>query len=244
MDITKISETFKKEEELLIDSGIHSIYLYGSQIPIINKIKKIPTGREVDILFIKKGYLKDGFPPIQPEIIKNSFFKSSNIQFTYNGVWNDYIFEENKYYFDISGNGLENIQCLSASTKVSYLKPKILIWGIDIYSKLSDVSLSITDKIELLNTMSNYVKREFYGVYTKNNLHSIYKNALFLVSLYDNNLLFLTDKKALELEIYKSDIINKEIKNIIEMISNHYVNSNFIGLKQEFNNLIMRINYE
>lgn len=244
MKVKELSQIFNKSKIELLSNDLVAIYLYGSQIPKITKTKIIQSGKEVDLLIIKEGYLKDGLPPIKNESIRKVLSPIENVVISFNGVWNNIDFNKSKYYFDVSGNGVENIKSISASTKISFLKKKILVWGKDIYSDLSNVYLTIDDKNELLKIMSSYVRREFFKVNTTNNLKGIYKNALFLVSLFDDKLLIETDKNELEQKIDESEYLDNKIKTGVHIISENYKKGKFEYLKNNFDQLITDINYE
>jgi len=224
LKVKKLKDLFSQFNESLISAGIEAIYIYGSQAHSIESTKEIPIGKEVDLVLVKKGVLKDGYPPISNELAKQIFNLDENIVFSFNGVWGNVKFLPNKYYFDLLGDGTENIRNGHPSSKIISFKKTLLIWGKAFDQISHKQKLSQSDKIKLLNIMSEYVKREFFKEDNAENIKSIYKNCIFIVSLYDANIIEKSSREEQIQEILNSDRIPKKIKSMISDLLIAYKN--------------------
>ena len=224
MKVEKLQDLIFKFKESLILAAIEAIYIYGSQAHSIEATQKIPIGKEVDLLLVKKGILKDGSPPISNELANKIFNQDQNIIFSFNGVWGDFKFLPNKYYFDLLGEGSENIRNRYPSSKIISLKRPFFIWGKAFDMLSHKQKLSQSDKVQLLNIMSKYVKREFFQENNTENIKSIYKNSIFLVSLYDEKIIEKVSREEQIKDILYSNRITRKIKTMISELLIAYKN--------------------
>lgn len=228
----------------LIDQGIKAIYLYGSQVPIVDRFDDIPTGKEVDIIFFKQGYLKEGGNPLSIELFNKLFTADSNVVCSLNGIWSEVDFHPRKYYFDILGEGIENVNNGTPSCKIISLKKKIFIWGEKIEKIENKQNLNISDKKKLSELMTSYVRREFYDKKSFQNLKSIYKNAIFIISLFDEKVIRLCTREEQIVKIYESTKVPEKIKSLMSSLILSYKKSNHADVCKSFDLITDEANFD
>ena len=129
MKLIELRKILASKKDLLVLAGIRAVYLYGSQVEYVKSKGILPIGKEVDLVFIKNGSLKDGEPPISHSLAVSIFADTPNVIISFNGVWSNCQFKQKKYYLDILGEGLDNIKSEYPSSKIVALNKKINIWG-------------------------------------------------------------------------------------------------------------------
>jgi hypothetical protein len=232
-DLKTLFQGFSSE---LGNSAVDAIYLYGSQVDLIGRFGLIPKGKEIDLVFIKHGRLSDGEMPISIELAEKLFSPPKRFVYTFNGVWGKNNFDDDYYFFDILGEGSENIREGLPSAKVFSLKGKILVWGGDVC--IHKVSISEYDKTHLTEVMSKYVRREFFKKDSPQNRKSIYKNGLFILSLNNESLLKEGDRQLLIKLIKSSPFISKAAKKNLDCFIQAYDSGSFNELCEIFNQLV------
>ena len=232
MNFLALQRIFRSFSRDLENQGVKSIYVYGSQVPFIKNNRKVPIGSEVDLVFVKWGEVEDGEKPISDSLAKKIFKDPNNIEYTFNGVWGTDTFGGDCYFFDLLSEGDANLKRKDPSAKVFLIKEKISLWGEEIEN--SKCSLSDEDKKELISIMSNYVSREFFSIDTSQNRKSIFKNAIFLISLMDQSLLTQSDRSLLIEKITSSNSVSKDVKTQLRTLINCYNKNNHKGLVENF----------
>jgi len=243
MKLIKLTNILESKKDLLTLEGIRAVYLYGSQIDYMKSNRIVPIGKEVDLIFIKEGFLKDGNSPISNNLAYNIFGGFSNIIIAFNGIWSDCQFIQGRYYLDILGEGIENIKSEHPSCKIVAVKKKINIWGNEIKELNGCSPLNSMDKEYLKQVMSTYIKREFFNKNTLQNRNSILKNSIFLASLYDIEILVAEPREKKLILIKTSIAIPDKIKEIIHSLNTEYEKKNHDGLKKLFTNLMNKIKF-
>lgn len=186
-------------EQSTLQQNIMAAFLYGGNTEYL-KLGLPMRSHEVDLLIVVNRSLLPGEAPIPKEIMENltKGLKHNQKSFSliYNGIApQSYTGEQ--YLLDIIGDGITNIQEKDPSAVIVSYKSRILLYGSDVYSRLSNVKFTNAMRDDMIKIMVKYVRREFYSRQDLYAIRALAKNCIFISSLFSENTLRLNDKEKI-----------------------------------------------
>ena len=194
----RVVETLRQAASCLANEfpTLVASFIYGSCVkPLLNN-ERVSFG-EIDLLLVTSRQLRQGEAPFSDAILARLFgnlvLDRKHVQQIRNGVAPEDPLK-NVLLLDIIGDGLPNIESRHPSSVVTALKPRLLLTGLDVYKGLEDATITPHIREVLFNTLTRYLKREFYERQDDYSKGAIAKNVVFLCSLLDRDAVRENDK--------------------------------------------------
>lgn len=187
----KFEERVFESLDMELKDSINSLFIYGSNVFSFNNNTKL-ISNEIDLLFVMK--VANSIRNSDVDRSKFSFFINSlqsyynNIEFVFNGELPPNM-NSNNIYIDIITDNVSSIKRVTPTSTVSAILPKKLIFGTNIYNKISVKKISKEDFVFLVNQKIDYLSRVYCN---RNDLiakRACAKGLLFLLSwIYNEEL--------------------------------------------------------
>lgn len=164
-----------------------SAFVYGGNVDAIGRGEPLASS-EIDLLLVVSGRLLPGELPL-PKKAFHGFchgmkIENHDVQLIFNGV-PPVGYDGEPVLLDVIGDGLPNINECDASSVIVAHKPRITIYGPDVYEILERIPVNSNTRRILLETVTKYVTREFLNRTDSVGRRGVAKNSLFLASLLD-----------------------------------------------------------
>ena len=135
-------------------------------------------------------------PPVLDHLSRQQVVPLKNTLVVYNGVL-PRIPRDNELFLDIGGDDMPRILAKDAASVIVAHKPRIPVYGSDVYERLESEPITLPMRRQMLATMTHYITREFIPRSDLYATSAISKNAIFLASLLDEATIPLNDKSAI-----------------------------------------------
>jgi hypothetical protein len=199
---------------------------------------------EFDVLLVTRRHLRPGEAPFPDALLAHHFHglalgRKHTVQIR-NGVPPQEVTSDT-ILLDIIGDGEPNVRCLDPSSVITSLKPRLLLFGTDVYAQLKSQVISPALRRSLFDTMVQYARREFFGRTDDLAKAAIAKTAIFISSLLDSSAIRenskgiivelisarhvdLRDDLSRFLKVYRSprDFPAKEVTELFESFCSHF----------------------
>jgi hypothetical protein len=204
MNHTNFIETLRAKVEQVAAYGISSrhlvsAFLYGGNVESIRRGEALISS-EVDLLAIVSARLSPGEAPLPNEAFRNfcqgMTVEGREMQLIFNGV-PPINCDRKLVLLDVIGDGLPNILEGDASSVIVAHKPRIAIYGKDVYARLEKIPVDSKIRRILFETAKKYVSREFLGRHDPLGGRGVAKNTLFLASLLDEHAIRHSNKREI-----------------------------------------------
>jgi hypothetical protein len=214
-------EIFCKQRSVL--KHIVSVFIFGGNAEQLLMGKKL-SSREIDLLFVVKRKLSPGKSPIDKSIF-NDFCDGLSLcgkktRLIFNGV-PPLSCVSSVFLLDVIGDGLPNIKAKESGSIIIAYKPRILIFGKDVYKTLEHETFTADVRKKVFEQMLKYVKREFFDRNDKYAKRAISKNAIFAASILVNSTIHTNIKRDIVCNISKCF---PELKSQLEYFLQSYNN--------------------
>lgn len=195
-----------------------AVYIFGGYVEDFLENRKLSTN-EIDLLFVVRRRLTPGDCPLDKKIF-NSFCEGLKLNgkdtfLIFNGI-PPFGYNGSVSLVDIIGDGLQNIEEREPNSFIFAYKPKILIFGSDVYERLVSEFFSLQGRKVVFEGMAKYVKKVFFERPDQYSKKAIAKNAIFGASLLMEQTTKTNAKRAIVNIISKGFPVLKNYLKIFE----------------------------